>query len=125
MRHLIVVISLYLVSCAGVPSNVKPVSNFELNRYLGEWYEIARVDHWFERDLEQVKATYSLKDDGTVKVVNRGYSVKKSKWKEAVGKAKFANDSSTGYLKVSFFGPFYGPYVIYELDKQNLSLIHI
>lgn len=119
MKYLAVVVSFYLASCTGTPPNTKPVSDFELDRYLGEWYEIVRLDHWFERDLEQVTASYSLQEDGSIRVVNKGYLVAKDKWKNAVGKAKYAADPGTGYLKVSFFGPFYGPYVIYELDKQN------
>jgi len=120
MKHLIVVLMFFcLASCAGVPENIKPVSNFDLDKYMGEWYEIVRLDHSFERGLEQVKATYSLNENGFVKVVNKGYSVKKQKWKEAVGKAKLVEGASTGFLKVSFFGPFYGPYVIYELDEPN------
>jgi apolipoprotein D and lipocalin family protein len=88
-----------------------------LERYLGKWYEIARLDHSFERGLEKVSATYSLRDDGGVRVENRGFSQKKNTWKAAEGKAYFVRDSNEGYLKVSFFGPFYGSYVIFELDQ--------
>ena len=115
----IVVFFLLLASCAGLPKNIEPVADFELDKYMGKWYEIARLDHSFERDLEQVTATYSIKSDGTVGVANRGLSSKSKEWKDAVGKAKFAGDSSVGYLKVSFFGPFYGSYVIFDLDKEN------
>jgi apolipoprotein D and lipocalin family protein len=115
----IIVFSLLLASCAGLPKNIEPVADFELNKYMGKWYEIARLDHSFEKDLEQVTATYSIKSDGTVRVANRGLSSKSKEWKDAVGKAKFAGDSSVGYLKVSFFGPFYGSYVIFDLDKEN------
>jgi len=102
----------------GVPKGITPVSDFKLDRYLGTWYEIARLDHKFERGLEQVSATYSLSDDGSVKVVNKGYSSKQQKWKEANGKAKFVADNETGHLKVSFFGPFYGSYIVFELDDN-------
>lgn len=102
-----------------MPAGVTPVKDFELNRYLGKWYEIARLDHSFERGLEQVSAEYSLRKNGSVKVVNRGYSHTKKTWKESIGKAKFVQDVATGYLKVSFFGPFYGSYVVFELDKQG------
>jgi apolipoprotein D and lipocalin family protein len=112
----IVVFSLLLVSCAGLPKNIEPVADFELDKYMGKWYEIARLDHSFERDLEQVTATYSIKSDGTVSVANRGLSSKRKEWKDAVGKAKFEGDSSVGYLKVSFFGPFYGSYVFFDFD---------
>ncbi|MGC9491466.1 lipocalin family protein [Vibrio genomosp. F10] len=102
-----------------MPDTVKPVSDFELNRYLGKWYEVARLDHSFERGLTQVTAEYSLKDDGGVAVLNRGYSVEESEWSEAEGRAYFVESENDGYLKVSFFGPFYGSYVVFELDHQN------
>jgi len=112
-------IAFLLSACTGMPAGVSPVKDFELNRYLGTWYEIARLDHSFERGLEQVSATYSLRSDGSVKVLNKGYSPAKKQWKEAVGKAKFVQSSDTGYLKVSFFGPFYGSYVVFDLDKEG------
>ncbi len=115
----IVLILLCVSSCAGLPENVKPVSNFELDRYLGKWYEIARLDHSFERGLEQVTAEYSLKKNGDVKVLNKGYSPQNNEWKEAEGKAYLVNAANEGYLKVSFFGPFYGSYVVFELEQDN------
>ncbi len=108
-----------LCSCVGIPKGVKPVSNFELSRYLGTWYEIARLDHSFERGLSKVTAQYSLKEDGGVKVVNRGYSYDDEEWQEAEGKAAFVGQSDQGYLKVSFFGPFYGSYIVFELEHEN------
>lgn len=110
---------LILSGCLGMPEKVTPVADFELERYLGRWYEIARLDHPFERGLQQVTAEYSLRGDGGVKVTNRGYSPAKQEWDVAEGKAYFVEDENTGYLKVSFFGPFYGSYVIFELDKRN------
>lgn len=98
--------ALLFAGCVGVPKNVKPVENFSLNRYLGQWHEIARLDHSFEKDLSRVTADYSLRADGGVKVLNRGYSEKRHHWKEAEGKAFFVQKSDIGYLKVSFFGPF-------------------
>jgi len=114
---------LTLSGCAltGVPDGITAVEDFELQRYLGTWYEIARLDHRFERGLSSVTATYSLNDNGSVKVVNRGFSAKKGKEKSATGKAVFVGPESRGHLKVSFFGPFYGSYVIFELDKENYS----
>ena len=111
--------TLLLSSCLGYPDSVKPVKQFELERYLGKWYEIARLDHSFERGLEQVTAEYSMRDDGGVRVLNRGFSTKSNKWKDAEGKAYFVRAPDEGYLKVSFFGPFYGSYVVFELDKAN------
>ncbi len=110
---------LVLIGCVGIPQNVTPVSNFVLEKYLGKWYEIARLDHSFERGLTHVTAEYSLRKDGGVRVVNRGYSEKDAKWKEAEGKAKFVKQPDQGYLKVSFFGPFYGSYIIFDLDHER------
>lgn len=116
---LILVSCLLLSGCLGMPQGVRPVQGFEVNRYLGKWYEIARLDHSFERGLQQVTAEYSLRPDGGIRVVNRGYSAADGEWKEAVGKAYFVADPTEGYLKVSFFGPFYGSYVLFDLDQAN------
>lgn len=113
------ILALLLTGCLGMPETVTPVDDFELNRYLGKWYEIARLDHSFERGLEHITAEYSMRDDGGVFVVNRGYSKEKNEWKVAEGKAYFVGDENTGYLKVSFFGPFYGSYVVFELDQEG------
>jgi apolipoprotein D and lipocalin family protein len=112
---------LFLSCCTAIPENVTAVRGFDVNRYLGTWYEIARLDHRFEKGLEQVTAEYSLREDGGVCVKNRGFDVKANKWKEAVGKAYFLKDPGTGMLKVSFFGPFYGGYNIIALDQVNYS----
>ena len=114
-----------LTGCMGKPDGVRPVSGFELERYLGTWYEIARLDHSFERGLSNVTAQYSMRDDGGVRVINRGYSRKKGKWEQAEGKAYFVGDESEGYLKVSFFGPFYGSYLIFELDRDGYQYAFI
>ncbi|MGB5445048.1 MAG: lipocalin family protein [Psychromonas sp.] len=120
MRNVLLIISLLALSgCLGMPESVKPVDQFELTRYLGKWYEVARLDHSFERGLSQVSTEYTLQDDGGVAVLNRGFSNFENKWREAKGKAYFVNESNQGYLKVSFFGPFYGSYVVFELDKEN------
>jgi len=110
---------LVLAGCLGMPDKVSPVTGFELQKYLGKWYEIARLDHSFERGLTRVSAEYSLRDDGGVAVINRGYSLEDAQWKQAEGKAYFVNGPDEGYLKVSFFGPFYGSYVIFELDQKE------
>lgn len=107
----------------GYPEKIRPVSNFELEPYLGKWYEIARLDHSFERGMSHVSAEYSLRDDGGVKVKNRGYLDKKQKLKEATGKAYFVDKTDEGYLKVSFFGPFYGSYVVFEMEKNNYAFV--
>jgi apolipoprotein D and lipocalin family protein len=115
--RLLLVLALTLSACTGTPDGVKAVTGFEADKYLGTWYEIARLDHSFERGLDKVTATYSKRDDGGIKVINRGFDSKNQKWKEAVGKAYFVEATDTGKLKVSFFGPFYGGYNIIELDK--------
>ena len=109
----------FLTACSSLPKGVEPVTGFEVNRYLGKWYEIARLDHSFERNMNNVTAEYSLREDGNLRVLNRGYNTKTKQWKNAEGKAKFVEAKDVGRLKVSFFGPFYGGYNIIELDKQN------
>lgn len=111
--------TLLSVACGVTPpKDVKIVDNFQLSRYLGTWYEIARLDHSFERGLDHVTANYSLRDDGGVKVVNRGYNVKKQQWQESIGKAYFIGSPQQASLKVSFFGPFYGGYNVIDLDDE-------
>lgn len=110
---------LLLSGCLGMPDKVTPVTGFEVDKYLGKWYEIARLDHSFERGLIDVTAEYALRDDGGVSVVNHGYSPAEQAWKQAEGKAYFVGENDEGYLKVSFFGPFYGSYVIFDLDREN------
>lgn len=119
IKRLSVLICFLFAGCTSIPENIKPVDNFVLEKYLGRWYEIARLDHSFERSLTKVSADYSLRDDGGIKVINRGYSEKDQKWKEATGRAYFVKSPDIGHLKVSFFGPFYGAYVIFELDHKN------
>lgn len=107
------------VACSvAPPKDVKVVNHFEAKRYLGTWYEIARLDHRFERGLEQVTANYSPREDGGLKVINRGFDSKKQQWQESEGKAYFTGSPQTASLKVSFFGPFYGGYNVIELDPE-------
>ena len=117
-KVVLIAIMVLLGGCLGMPQTVTPVNNFELDRYLGTWYEVARLDHSFERGLSQVSAEYRLKEDGGVQVINRGFNRKDQQWQEAQGKAYFVQSPSQGYLKVSFFGPFYGSYVVFELDSN-------
>lgn len=107
-----------LAGCTGIPDGIQPVRGFELDRYLGKWYEIARLDHSFERGLQQVSAEYSLGDGGRVQVINRGYDLEDG-WQSAQGKAHFVGPADVAHLKVSFFGPFYGSYIVFELDEQD------
>ena len=112
--------ALTLAACSTAPPDgVRPVTSFEINRYLGKWYEIARLDHSFERGMSDVSATYQLQDDGSVKVINRGYDTQRQEWKEAIGRALSIGDNNIASLKVSFFGPFYGGYHVIALDQQD------
>ncbi|MDO5524095.1 MAG: lipocalin family protein [Bacteroidia bacterium] len=108
--------ALLLSSSSALPKGAVPVTNLDPEKYLGKWYEIARFDFFFEKNVDNTTAHYSLNDDGSIKVVNRGYNYKKEKWQEADAKAKFISTPNVGRLKVSFFGPFYSPYNIIEID---------
>lgn len=119
MKKWIAVLALLLGGCVTKPANIEPVANFSADKYLGKWYEIVRMDHSFEKGLSQVSAEYSLRDDGGIKVVNRGYDAANAKWKEAIGKAYFVEGKDKGFLKVSFFGPFYASYIVFELDQDQ------
>ncbi len=116
-RFALTLMLLSATACTGVPDGLKPVDGFDLDRYLGTWYEIARLDHRFERGLEDVSAQYRLRDDGQIEVINRGYDPEKGEWKEAVGRARPIDGPTVGSLKVSFFGPFWGGYHIIALDE--------
>lgn len=109
---------LIINGCLGVPTGIAPVKSFDVKRYLGKWYEIARLDHSFERGLTNVTAEYSLRADGGIDVVNVGYSSGEGKWDRAIGKAYFVDQPDLAYLKVSFFGPFYSSYVVFDLGEN-------
>jgi apolipoprotein D and lipocalin family protein len=114
----ILLISSMLFSCSTIPEGLKAVSPFDKAKYLGKWYEIARLDFKFEKDLDNTTAEYSLNNNGSIKVVNRGYNTKTKEWKTAIGKAKFVKDDKVAMLKVSFFGPFYSGYNVIAIDKE-------
>lgn len=121
---IIIFLTVFLFGCISTPEGVEPVTDFDISRYLGTWYEIARLDHSFERGLMEVTADYSFRKDGGIKVVNRGKNIQSGEWEEAVGKAYFTDDKDIGKLKVSFFGPFYGAYNIAWLEKDySMALI--
>lgn len=109
-------LALLLTSCGSMPKGATPVTNLNSEKYLGKWYEIARFDFFFEKNMDNTTAHYSLNDDGSIKVVNKGYNYKKGKWQEAKGKAKFVSSPNVGQLKVSFFGPFYSSYNIIDIE---------
>lgn len=114
---------LWLAGCAHAPEGIEPVRDFDVQRYMGTWHEVARLDHGFERGMDKVTATYSLQPDGTVRVVNRGFLTAKNEWREAVGKATFTGPSDVGALKVSFFGPFYGGYNVVDIDPDYSTVL--
>lgn len=109
---------LFLKSCSTIPPGAVAVRSFDKEKYLGKWYEIARFDFRFEKDLNNTTAFYQLRDDGFIDVTNRGYNYVTNEWKEANGKAKFVGDPTVAMLKVSFFGPFYGGYNVIALDDE-------
>jgi len=107
------------IGCTSIPQGLAPVTGFHPDRYLGKWYEIARLDHQFERNLTDVNATYTRSESDIIQVRNRGFDAKGGKWKEVQGRARFLISEDFGSLKVSFFGPFYGGYHIIALDQIN------
>jgi apolipoprotein D and lipocalin family protein len=114
----IITLSLKLLSCSSIPEGLTAVKPFDKSKYLGKWYEIARLDFKFERNLINTTAEYSLNENGTIKVLNKGYDTLENKWKTATGKAKFIKDEDVAMLKVSFFGPFYSGYNVIAIDKD-------
>lgn len=112
---------IFVTGCTGVPTGFEPVTGFEPDRYMGKWYEIARLDHSFERNLSNVSASYSRGGNGDILVLNKGCNVKTAEWKQIEGRARFLASDTVGSLKVSFFGPFYGGYHIIALDRQHYS----
>jgi len=112
-----------LSGCVKIPQGVEPVEDFALNPYLGKWYEIARLNHSFERGLSRVTARYSMREDGGVRVINRGYREESGEWDEAEGRAYFVEEPDRGFLKVSFFGPFFGSYVVMEWDPDSHAYV--
>ncbi len=125
MKKLLFAALLLLSACTGIPEGLQAVDGFEVQRYVGTWYEIARLDHKFERGLEKISATYTLNDDGGIDVLNQGWNVATGEWKKAEGKAYFIDSADKGRLKVSFFGPFYGGYNIIALDKKNYDYVMV
>jgi len=118
---LMALIPVLLAACTGIPEGVTAIDGFEINRYMGTWYEIARLDHRFERGLNNISATYTPRADGGVTVINKGWNQADGKWQQAEGKAYFVEQPDKGRLKVSFFGPFYGGYNIIALDKKDYA----
>ena len=121
---LLLSVTLVLTGCSDKkPEKVTAVKNFKLNEYLGTWYEIVRLEHRFEKGMEAISATYSMREDGGVKVLNKGYKTEEKEWSEAEGKAYFVESTDEGFLKVSFFGPFYGSYIVMDTDYETYTMI--
>jgi apolipoprotein D and lipocalin family protein len=117
MKGLPSLLLIWLSGCTGIPKGVDAVEHFDAQRYLGTWYEVARLDYRFERGLSDVTATYSQMLDGTIRVVNRGYNPKTERWETIQGRAKLVAGADVGRLKVSFFWPFYAGYNVIALDE--------
>ena len=108
------VVGLFAACDASTKVDNSTVKSVDLNRYLGSWYEIAKYDHYFERDLDYAMARYTLRDDGKIDVLNTG--IKDGRAKDAKGIAKTTD--VPGLLRVSFFGPFFSDYRIMMLDED-------
>ncbi|MDP9954502.1 apolipoprotein D and lipocalin family protein [Epilithonimonas hungarica] len=111
-------------SCSvGIPEKATAIHNFDSEKYLGKWYEIARFDFKFEKNMNQVTATYSKNPDGTIKVDNKGYDYVKKEWKQSIGEARSVNSESEARLKVSFFKPFWAGYNVIDLVDYKYALV--
>ncbi|WP_294216558.1 lipocalin family protein [uncultured Chryseobacterium sp.] len=125
LKKIVIPVSLGIIglmllnSCSvGIPEGATAVKNFDADRYLGKWYEIARFDYRFEKDMDNVTAEYSKNPDGSIRVQNKGYNYVKKEWKQSVGEARFVNDKTEARLKVSFFKPIWAGYNVIELDDN-------
>lgn len=107
-----------LAGCTGAPEGTRPVTDFQVEHYMGQWYEIARLDHDFERGIECVTAEYSRREDGDIRIIHRGYDPNEQRWEAAEGQASFVGKPEIGQLKVSFFGSFYAGYNVLELGPD-------
>jgi len=124
MRYLyILLLSILFIGCGTKYPDLKTVATVDIEKYKGTWYEIARFEHFFEKGCKNVTATYELKSDGDIKVINRCTNIKDNEQKEATGVA-YAVDETNSKLKVSFFRPFYGDYYILDLaDDYSYALV--
>lgn len=120
MRRILALTTLLFLmnGCVEVPEGITPVKNFKVKKFMGTWYEIARLDHRFERGMHSVTANYSIDYDGVITVQNSGYMVKRSEWRYSEAKASIVDKKNIGFLKVSYVWPFYDPYVIFKLEPD-------
>lgn len=107
-----------MIGHTGLPEGTTAVQGFDVNRFVGMWYEVGRLDHGFEKGLQHVTAEYQLRDDGGIRVINKGFDLKRNQWNISEAKGYFIEGKEIGRLKVSFFGPFYGSYNILDIDKD-------
>ncbi|MDD2887805.1 MAG: lipocalin family protein [Aliarcobacter sp.] len=113
----IILIAYLFTACSAKNSPLQTVEKVDLEKYLGTWYEIARYEHFFEKDCKNVTANYSMLNEETIKVINRCTKITTNENSEALGRA-YATDITNSKLKVSFFRPFYGDYWVLILDKN-------
>ena len=116
-KLLMLIFTLFFTACSSKNPPLQTVQKVELDKYLGTWYEIARYEHFFEKDCKNVTANYSMMDEETIKVINKCTKIQTNEKKEAMGRAYATNETNTK-LKVSFFRPFYGDYWVLMLDKN-------
>lgn len=114
-------VAIVALGCSSIPKGIEPVENFDADRYLGKWYEIARLDHRFERNLSHVTAEYTRRDDGRIGVLNRGWDTRRERWREATAVARFRGSEDVGALSVTFQWPFSGGYNVFALDHDEYS----
>jgi len=114
---LVTLVLFLFTACSYKDPNIKSVQTVDLDRYIGSWYEIARYEHKFEKDCKNVTATYSIKENEKIEVINRCTKMTTGDKTKAIGEA-YSVDNTNAKLKVSFFWPFYGDYWIIMLDKN-------
>ncbi len=112
------ILSFVVIGCVEVPEGITPVKKFKVKKFMGTWYEIARLDHHFEQGLNSITANYSINRDGKITIQNSGYMVKWQEWRYKEAKAYVVGENNIGLLKVSYLWPFYDPYVIFKLDPD-------
>lgn len=115
---LLALLALCMTACVSIPEKATAVKDFKQDKFLGTWYEIARFDFKYEKDMDLVTAQYTLREDGKIRVDNKGYNVVKKEWQQKIGKAKSVGSDTDGRLKVSFFGPFYSGYNVVSIDED-------
>ncbi len=115
-------VCLLLSGCGQGSLDIPTIPDFNLEKYMGKWYEVARIDNRFQRNMIDVTANYTLKKNGVVEVFNRGYNTKKERWGDA--KARGTTTKIPNLLKVSFFPLTSGNYwVVYVDDNYSVAVV--